>query len=57
MNFLQADVQYQVHRSYQNERLEKSLQERVASKPRTFRLPPVIFVSVLIAAAGYVVIL
>ncbi len=57
MNQLHPDSQYQIHRSYQNERLEKSLQEKPARKPFTFRFPPIIFVSVLIAVVGYIVIL
>jgi hypothetical protein len=53
MNNLHPDVHFDIHRSYQKERLEKSLQE----KPESTRAPiqlsrAFVFVSLAIALAG-----
>jgi hypothetical protein len=59
MNHIHPDTQYQVHRSFQQERLAKSLEEKPAREPQTFRFSnTIIFLSVFIAAiAGYMSII
>ncbi|MFQ5421524.1 MAG: hypothetical protein ACE5EY_14310 [Anaerolineae bacterium] len=59
MNNLHPDVQYQIHRSYQKERLEKSLQEKPENPRRTIR-PSTGLISLGIIVAligGYVVLM
>ena len=53
MNNLHPDVQYDIHRSYQNERLEKSLQEKPeGTRPAIQLSRAIVFVSLFVALAG-----
>ena len=59
MNQIHPDTQFDIHRSYQNERLNHSLQEKPDSAPRSFNVSKLlIFVTFLVVGySGYVVML
>ena len=53
MNQLHPDTQYEVHRSFQKERLARALQEKPVSESRSFNVSKLlVFIGFLAAGIG-----